>query len=132
MLRGGCRALFANFGLHKTSIQLELIRQVGLHTGKPTLIVLPLDVRHEFFGDHKARGFDALGMRIKFIRTTAEIEDGPENLGVTHLTNYESVREGKIDVTRFAGVSLDEAAVLRGFGGSKTFRSSLWHRRART
>jgi hypothetical protein len=120
-LRGGCRAIFAAFGLHKTTMQLELMRLVGLRTGRPTLIVLPLDVRHEFFADHEQRGFASLGMRIKFIRTTAEIEDG----NVTHLTNYESVREGKIDVTRFVGASLDEAAILRGFGGSKTFREFM-------
>jgi hypothetical protein len=43
-----------------------------------------------------------------------------------YLTNYESVREGKIDVARlFTAVSLDEASVLRGFGGTKTFREFM-------
>src|SRR5262249_47982295 len=84
-LAGGRRAIFAAFGLHKTSMQLEIMRHVGLRTGRPTLIVLPLDVRHEFFAEHEERGFAALGMKLKFIRTTAEIEDA----NVTHLTNYE-------------------------------------------
>jgi SAM-dependent methyltransferase len=120
-LGGGRRAIFASFGLHKTSMQLELMRQIGLATDRPTLIVMPLDVRHEFFAEVAARGFAGLGMQCKFIRSTAEIEDAD----VTHFTNYESVREGKIDVSRFVGASLDEAAILRGFGGSKTFREFM-------
>src|SRR6185312_8250928 len=42
-----------------------------------------------------------------------------------YLTNYETVREGKLDVSRFGAVSLDEAAILRGFGGTKTFREVM-------
>jgi len=120
-LKGGRRAIFAAFGLHKTSMQLDLMRIIGNRLDAPTLITLPLDVRHEFFEEHEVRGFAALGQKLKFIQSTSEIVNG----NVTHLTNYESVREGKIDVTRFAGSSLDEAAILRGFGGSKTFREFM-------
>jgi hypothetical protein len=120
-LAGGRRAIFASFGLHKTSIQLELMRQIGLREQAPTLIVLPLDVRHEFISEHKERGFADLGMKLKFIRSTSEMESG----NFTHLTNYESVREGKIDTSRFVAASLDEAAILRGFGGTKTFREFM-------
>jgi hypothetical protein len=43
-----------------------------------------------------------------------------------YLTNYETVREGKLDLRRaFGFVSLDEAAILRGFGGTKTFRAFM-------
>lgn len=120
-LRGGRRAIFASFGLHKTSQQLEIMRQIGNATGRPTLIVMPLDVRHEFFAEVEARGFATLGMRVKFIKRTDQIEDG----NVCHFTNYESVRDGKIDTSRFVAASLDEAACLRGFGGSKTFREFM-------
>ncbi|TIU59705.1 MAG: DNA methylase N-4, partial [Mesorhizobium sp.] len=41
-----------------------------------------------------------------------------------YLTNYESVLAGKIDVARFVAASLDEAAVLRGYG-TKTFQTFL-------
>src|SRR5690606_5836370 len=41
------------------------------------------------------------------------------------LTNYESVREGKIDTSIITAVSLDEASCLRGFGGTKTFREFM-------
>ena len=35
------------------------------------------------------------------------------------------MRDGKIDPSAFLAVSLDEAAVLRGFGGTKTFREFM-------
>lgn len=115
-LEGGRRAIFANFGLHKTSIQLELMRQIGLrHPGEPRLIVHPLGVRQEFKADAQK-----LGLEVRFIRSDAEIAPGPH----IHLTNYESVREGKITPGRFIAASLDEAAVLRSFG-SKTYQEFL-------
>jgi hypothetical protein len=120
-LAGGCRAYFTAYGLHKTSMQLETGRQVLRRQGGEGLIVAPLGVRQEFFDDAGLgdRGpcleFDAL----PFIRTDAEIEPGR-----LHLTNYESVREGKIDPARFTFASLDEADVLRSYG-SKTFQEFL-------
>ncbi|MBN9069814.1 MAG: DNA methylase N-4, partial [Rhizobiales bacterium] len=42
-----------------------------------------------------------------------------------HVTNYETLRDGKIDPTLFTAAALDEAAVLRGFGGTKTFREFM-------
>jgi hypothetical protein len=61
-----------------------------------------------------------LGTPLTFVRTTAEMT-GPG----LYLTNYESVREGKIDVDGLTAVGLDEAAILRGFGGTKTFREFM-------
>ncbi|MEJ0017512.1 MAG: DNA methyltransferase [Acetobacteraceae bacterium] len=113
-LRKGRAAIFASFGLHKTSVQLELSRIIA-GADKRALIVAPLGVRQEF-----RRDAESLGMQITFIRTTAEVS-GP---GV-YLTNYESAREEKIDISLFESVSLDEAAVLRGFGGTKTFRQMM-------
>ena len=40
------------------------------------------------------------------------------------MTNYERVRDGDIDPTRFTAVALDEASVLRSFG-SKTYQTFL-------
>jgi DNA modification methylase len=45
--------------------------------------------------------------------------------GELFITNYESIRDGKLDPRQFAVTSLDEAAVLRGFGASKTFREFM-------
>lgn len=120
-LAGGRRAWFASFGLHKTATQIEAMRLVGRHTGgRPTLIVLPLGVRQEFIKEARTRFHGAFAVRLKFIRSAEEIEPG-----VIHLTNYETVRDGKLDPSLFAGASLDEAACLRGFGGSKTFREFM-------
>ncbi|MET3352353.1 UNVERIFIED_ORG: hypothetical protein ABID33_000236 [Xanthobacter viscosus] len=123
--RGGRRALFLRFGLHKTSTQLEVIRQCLIHAGGHGLIVVPLGVRHEFFLEVEARHPD---IRLKFIRSAAEME-APNEPGsrqvVIHLTNYETIRDGKLDPLLFTAASLDEAACLRGFGGTKTFREFM-------
>ena len=115
-LRGGRRAIFAAFGLGKTIIQLEIVRLILKHLGQGRgLIVAPLGVRQEF-----RRDAALLGLSVTFIRSHTEASaDG------IYVTNYESVREGKLDPRGFAVVSLDEAAVLRGFGGTKTFREFM-------
>lgn len=123
--RGGRRALFLRFGLHKTSTQIEVGRQCIMHAGGHGLIVVPLGVRHEFFLEQERYH---PGVRLKFIQRTAEMEEpNPAGPGekLLYVTNYESVRDGKIDCSLLSFITLDEAAVLRGFGGSKTFRSFM-------
>jgi hypothetical protein len=115
-VRGGRRAVFASFGLGKTLIQLEIVRLTlaKLRRGRG-LIVLPLGVRQEFVRDARM-----LGLEVRFIRSVADATaDG------IYLTNYETVRDGKLDPREFDVVSLDEAAILRGFGGTKTFREFM-------
>ncbi|MEO1949284.1 DNA methyltransferase [Thioclava sp.] len=119
-LSGGRRAWFASFGLHKTATQLETMRVLTETTGKPTLICAPLGVRREFIQEAQQRFHGSFAIDLRFIRDTDQV-DGP---GV-YLTNYESVREGKVKPDPFIGVSLDEAAILRGFGGTKTFREFM-------
>lgn len=114
-VRGGCRAIFAAFGLGKSVIQIEILRLIQLHAGGQVLICVPLGVRQEFRRDGKMLGVD-----FKFIRTPDEMEDGQ----LFYLTNYESVRDGKLDPNLFTAVSLDEASVLRSFG-SKTYQTFL-------
>ena len=119
-LAGGRRAIFAAFGLHKTSIQLELMRLIGKRAAGRRLIVLPLGVRHEFFSEAKERFHGEFATDLHFIRRDDEVVDDD----VTHIANYESVRDGKIDPSMFAASSLDEAAVLRGYG-TKTYQTFL-------
>lgn len=118
LLEGGRRALFASFGLHKTVIQLETVRLATEHANGRGLIVIPLGVRQEFRRDAVER----LGWAEppKFIRRIEEA--GPTGV---YLTNYETVRDGKLDPRLFEATSLDEADCLRGFGGSKTFREFM-------
>lgn len=114
-IQGGNRAIFAAFGLGKTFMQIEILRLVQRHAGGPVLIVLPLGVRQEF-----GRDGEKLGVTFKFIRTAAEMDDSQ----YFYLTNYESIRDGKLDPNLFTAVSLDEASVLRSYG-SKTYQEFL-------
>lgn len=118
MVQGGRRACFAAFGLGKSVIQLEAVRMILSQRGGRALIVIPLGVRQEFRRD----AVEILGWETapKFVRRIEECED----TGV-YLTNYETVRDGKLDPCKFSVVSLDEASILRGFGGSKTFREFM-------
>lgn len=128
-VQGGRRAIFAKFGLGKTFMQIEAVRlTLSTVTQKLTeggvtaedvecrgLIVLPLGVRQEF-----KRDAAMLGVEVKFIRSIEEAE----KTGI-YLTNYETIRDGKLDPAHFTACSLDEASVLRGFGGTKTFREFM-------
>lgn len=117
-VQGGRRALFESFGLHKTVQQLEIVRIVTARAGGRGLIVLPLGVRQEFARDAVQR----LGWATapEFVR---RIEDC-DPTGI-YLTNYETIRDGKMDPNNFSVASLDEADCLRGFGGTKTFREFM-------
>lgn len=115
-VRGGRRAIFAAFGLGKSLIQLETVRLTLKKAGGGRgLIVCPLGVRQEF-----KRDAAKIGLTVTFIRSIEEA--GPDGI---YLTNYETVRDGKLDPQAFRVVSLDEASILRGFGGTKTFRELM-------
>lgn len=114
-LKGGRRALFESFGLGKSVQQLEILRLIHKREGGRCLIVCPLGVRQEFTRDAR----DLLGMTITFVRHSADVAgDG------IYITNYESIRDGRLDPELFDAVSLDEASVLRSYG-SKTYQSFL-------
>ena len=113
-VEGGRRAIFAAFGLGKSFMQLETLRLILAREGGRALIVCPLGVRIEFGEDAKK-----LGIQLRFIRRTEQIDgDG------IYITNYESVRDGRLAVDGFTAVSLDEASVLRSYG-SKTYQEFL-------
>lgn len=121
-VRQGCAGIFARFGLGKTLIQLETLRLLRKRNGEENLIIAPLGVRQEFRHDVEMLRDSAAGLAInlKYIRRPEEIGGADQ-----YLTNYETVRDGKMDPRIFGNVSLDEAAVLRGFGGTKTFREFM-------
>lgn len=125
-LRGGQRALFEAFGLGKSIQQLELCRLAlnKLGCGR-ALIIAPLGVRQEFRRDAVER----LGWiePPRFVRRTDDVLGATFAAGAPEIfiTNYESVRDHKLDVNLFDVVTLDEASCLRGFGGTKTFREFM-------
>lgn len=116
-LRGGNRAVFADFGLGKTIIQLQLMRAITSQRPGRALIVAPLGVKGEFVRDAK-RFFD---MDLRYVRTDAEVAAGDDRIVIT---NYERVRDGQITPAQFEAVTLDEASCLRSYG-SKTFQEFL-------
>lgn len=115
LVEGERRALFAAFGLGKTRIQIKVVELILSKHGGRGLIVIPLGVRQEF-----TRDAEAMGVTVKFIR---RIEEAGET-GI-YLTNYETVRDGKLDPNQFIACSLDEASLLRGFGATKVFREFM-------
>ena len=110
---GGRRAIFASFGLGKSIIQLETLRLTLNGSGRG-LIVCPLGVRQEFIRDARK-----IGLSLTFVNRTEQVAgDG------LYITNYEPVRDGKLDPSLFTAVSLDEASILRSYG-SKTYQTFL-------
>lgn len=117
-IAGGRRAIFANFGLGKTVIQLEILRLIQKHRGGKALIVAPFDVMPEFEKDC----INLLHIKPPvFVQSDEQIEKSKADF---FITNYESVRDGKISVQQFKATSLDEASVLRSFG-SLTYQTFL-------
>jgi hypothetical protein len=114
-VEGGRRAIFAAFGLGKSMMQIETLRLTLKNAGGGrALIIAPLGVRGEFIRDGRKLGVD-----VRFIRRAGDMDgDG------IYVTNYETVRDGKLPVEGFTAVSLDEAGVLRSFG-SKTYQTFL-------
>lgn len=112
-VQGGCRAVFASFGLGKTRMAIETARQVIAREGGRALFIAPLGVRQEFT---RVEG-PAMGIDIRYCATMPEVEaaDTPYI-----ITNYERIRTGDILPDAFTVVSLDEASVLRSTG-SDTF-----------
>lgn len=114
-VQGGRRAIFAAFGLGKSVMQLDTLRLTLDHVpGGRALIVCPLGVRIEF-----AQDAAMLGIEQRFVRRDEEVDEP----GI-YVTNYESVRDGRLSPDLFDAVSLDEASVLRSYG-SKTYQEFL-------
>lgn len=114
-VKGGRRALFESFGLGKSVQQLEILRLIQEREGGRCLIVCPLGVRQEFTRDAR----NLLGLTLTFVRWSDDVASP----GI-YITNYESIRDGRLDPDLFDAVSLDEASVLRSFG-SKTYQTFL-------
>ena len=124
MIRGGRRAGFANFGLGKTRINLQVASWIVEKTGGKFLIIAPLGVRQEF----TLSDGPAMGLRIEYVTSN---EDVAASTASILITNYERVRDGGIDLDQFVGVALDEASVLRSYG-SKNYQAALkWGRKVR-
>ena len=88
-LRGGRRACFANFGLGKTRIHLQVAKWVTEVTTGKYLIVAPLGVRQEF----TLSDGPAMGLVVEYVRTR---EEAAASTARILITNYERVRDGDL------------------------------------
>ena len=116
-VKGGCRAIFSSFGMQKTVTQLEIERLIINREGGKGLIICPKRVVPEFISQAK----EYLNLSVSYIKNMEEVRNATNNI---LITNYERVRDGDIEPTYFTVTSLDEAAVLRGFG-TKTYQTFL-------
>jgi hypothetical protein len=112
-IKGGRRGIFGSFGVGKTVIQLEIVRQFLKKFGGVGLITCPLAVQYEFQKD--AEILDMQG-RLKYITHTDQI-DGKHDV---YLTNYERIRSGNIDASLFTVATSDEASGLRSLDSQTT------------
>lgn len=121
---GGRRAIFANFGMGKTRINLQIAQWVVEYTGRKFLIVAPLGVRQEF----TLSDGPAMGLQVQYVATNEDVQAANASI---LITNYERVRDGGIDLDQFAGVGLDEASVLRSFGSQNYQNALKWGRKVK-
>ena len=112
-VKGGCRAVFASFGLGKTRIAIETARQIIKREGGKCLFIAPLGVRQEF----TRKDGPAMGINIVYCKNMSDVAACQSDF---IITNYERVRSGDIDPNGFTVCSLDEASTLRSTG-SETF-----------
>jgi hypothetical protein len=112
-LRSGRALIAASFGLGKTRCEIALMQEIHDQTGKRTLTVCPLAVKHQFI----EKDGKTMGMRLQYVRTDEEAQKANTPF---LITNYERVRDGNISpdfiATEIAGCSLDESSVLRSLG----------------
>lgn len=116
-IKGGCRAIFSSFGLHKTVTQIDIVRIITKREKGKGLIVCPKRVVMEFLSQAK----EHIGIELAYVRNMQEIEACNSDI---MITNYERVRDGNIDPSYFIVTTLDEASCLRSYG-SKTYQTFL-------
>lgn len=101
----GRAALFLDTGLGKSGCEAVFASECARETGKPSLILTPLAVARQMQRECEAFGVDA-----KVVRDESEVWSG------VNIANYERI--GKLDLSRFGSVVLDESSILKSFAGS--------------
>ena len=104
-LRLGRAAIFASCGLGKTLMQLEWARHVTLKAKGPVLIFAPLAVSQQTH-----REGEKFGIAVNVCKDSDDVCDG------INITNYE--RLDRFDLSRFAGIVLDESSILKSVDGA--------------
>ena len=106
-LRRGRAGLFPDTGLGKTLQQLVIGEEIVKKTGGKFLILTPLAVSAQTV--READKF-SISVPVAVAASAADVGDG-----IT-VTNYEKLH--KFEIGDFIGVALDEASILKTFGGA--------------
>lgn len=109
-LRRGRAALFAGTGLGKSLMELAWGQAVAAHTGGMVLLLAPLAVAAQMM-----REAEKFGIPARIVSCQAECGTG------INISNYQKIAH--FDLTRFAGVILDESSILKSTDGH--YRSAL-------
>ena len=104
-LEKGRAALFLDTGLGKSGCEAVFANECVRETGKPSLILTPLAVARQMQREGEAFGVDARVVR-----------DESEQWSGVNIANYERI--GKLDLSRFGAVVLDESSILKSFNGA--------------
>jgi superfamily II DNA or RNA helicase len=110
-IQQGRTGLYLDTGLGKTRCQLEWAAQCAERSNGKALILTPLAVARQIEREAKALGYEA-----RVVRDQSEVRDG------INICNYDRI--DKLDADAFGAVSLDEASILKSFGG-KTAQSLI-------
>jgi superfamily II DNA or RNA helicase len=101
-IKRGRAAIFADCGLGKSFMQIEWAKAVS-SVGN-VLILAPLAVSQQ-----TKREGEKLGVDINLCRSQEDVNNG------INITNYEMLH--KFDLSKFAGIVLDESSILKNFTG---------------
>lgn len=110
-LRAGSAGIFLDTGLGKTAVELEWCHHAAAATNGRALILTPLAVARQIEAEAKRWGYEA-----RVIREQADAGPG------INICNYD--RLDKLNAATFGAVALDEASILKSFGG-KTSRALI-------
>ena len=100
----GRSASFLDTGLGKSGVEAVFAEQCQRQTGRPSLILTPLAVARQM-----VRECEAFGVEARVIREASDQWSG------VNVANYE--RLGKLDLSRFGAIVLDESSILKSFTG---------------
>jgi hypothetical protein len=116
-LKRGRSAIFADTGLGKTFMEVVFAHEVHKHTGGEIIIFAPLCVAHQT----KQIAMDELGIDVNYCRSQNQAKPG------INITNYEML--DSFDSSKFAGIVLDEASIIKSYDGKTTERILDFSRR---
>ena len=103
-IQKGNAAVWADCGLGKTPIQLEIAQKIVDHTGKPALILAPLAVSLQT--QHEGEKFD---IPVNICKSHDDIAPG------INIANYE--RCERFDYSQLSILGLDESSILKSYMG---------------